>query len=135
MLCVIDSCVWIAYKSKRDQDHKKAVSIMNRFMSEKSMGVYIPDYVVLEVTNFLLRKMGPEVAFNTLNLFNKHERIRIVIVDEILFERGCELATMFKISLADASIVAMMADLGINTLYSFDSGFDKVGWVKRNENA
>ena len=135
MLCVIDSCVWIAYKSKRDQDHKKAVSIMNRFMSEKSMGVYIPDYVVLEVTNFLLRKMGPEVAFNTLNLFNKHERIRIVIVDEILFERGCELATRFKISLADASIVAMMADIGISTLYSFDPGFDKVGWVKRNENA
>ena len=135
MRTVIDSCIWIAYKSKRDKDHGKAVQIIEQFLNDKLTRVCITDYVIVEVTNFLLRKVNPEMALNTLDLFRKHERIEIVIVDEVLLERSYKLAKKLRISLTDASLIAMMENLEINIIHSFDSGFDRVKWIGRVENA
>lgn len=129
----IDSCIWIAYKSKRDRDHEKASQVMKNFLDEKLMKAYISDYVIIEVINFLLRKASPKIAFETLDLFLKHERIEICVIDKFLFDQSCEIARKFDISLTDASIVAMMDNLDIKTLHSFDSGFDKISWIERKE--
>lgn len=45
-----------------------------------------------------------------------------------------EIFTSFPgLSLTDASIVATMEKLGIRKLYSFDGGFDRIGWIERLE--
>lgn len=89
----IDSVVWIGAKLKRDQWHSQSISIINKFLNKEINIVYITDYIVLESVNFLLRKAGFEVALETLNLFNFkiHERIKIINVDNELFERTCEI--------------------------------------------
>lgn len=72
------------------------------------------------------------VALETLNLFNIHERIKIINVDDELFERSCEIFAKYPgLSITDASIVAAMEKIDVKKLYSFDSGFDKIKWLDR----
>ncbi len=53
-------------------------------------------------------------------------------IDEITFARA---STIFKkypgLSITDASTVAVMEELGIKKVYSFDKGFDMIDWVVR----
>jgi len=64
-------------------------------------------------------------------LFKIHERIKIINIDTKLFERTCEIFTEYHVlSDTDASIIAAMEKVGVKTLCSFDSGFDKIKWVK-----
>jgi predicted nucleic acid-binding protein len=130
----IDSVVWIGAKLKRDQWHDKSVPIINNFLNREINIVYVTDYIVLESVNFLLRKAGFEVALETLDLFNIHERIKIINVDVGLFERSCEIFVKYPgLSITDASIVAAMEKVDVKKLYSFDGGFDKIRWVERLE--
>ena len=130
----IDSVVWIGAKLKRDQWHDKSVPIINKFLNKEINIAYVTDYIVLESVNFLLRKAGFEVALETLNLFRIHGRIKIINVDDGLFERSCEIFTKYPVlSITDASIVAAMEKVGVKKLYSFDGGFDSVKWVERLE--
>jgi predicted nucleic acid-binding protein len=130
----IDSVVWVGAKLKRDQWHDKSVPIINDFLNREINIVYVTDYIVLESVNFLLRKAGFEVALETLNLFNIHERIKIINVDVGLFERSCEIFVKYPgLSITDASIVAAMEKVDVKKLYSFDGGFDKIMWVERLE--
>jgi len=131
MRTAIDSCIWIAYKSKRDVDHERAIHIVERFLKDKSLRLCMTDYVVVEVTNFLLRKAYPRVAFETLDLFRAHERIEIMFIDDAIFDKSCELAKKFEVSITDASLVAIMEEFEINALYSFDSEFDRIDGIKR----
>ena len=130
----VDSVVWIGAKLKRDQWYSRSLSIIKRFMEEKEMIVHVTDYIVLETVNFLLRKGGFEVALKTLGLFMEHERINVIHVDEKMLERIYAIFKEFRgLSITDASIVVAMQDRGINRLYSFDDGFDKIGWIERLE--
>ena len=130
----IDSVVWIGAKLKKDQWHDKSVPIINKFLNKEIDIVYITDYIVLECVNFLLRKAGFEVALETLNLFEIHERIKIINVDGGLFERSCEIFARYPgLSITDASIVAAMEKIGVKKLYSFDGGFDTIEWLERWE--
>lgn len=133
MRVAIDSCVWIAYKSKRDANHEKAVQLINEFLNDKSLTACVTDYVIVEITNFLLKKTSEKTANETLELFLQHDRIKICIVDKYFFDKSCEIAKKFSVSLTDASIVSMMKEFGIKKLYSFDSEFDKIPNVERKE--
>ena len=130
----IDSVVWIGAKLKRDQWHKKSVPIIRKFLDKEIESVYLTDYIVLETVNFILRKGGFDAALETLNLFNNHEKIEIVNIDEITFARA---SMIFKdhpgLSITDASTVAAMEDLGIPQIYTFDEGFDRIEWIERLE--
>jgi predicted nucleic acid-binding protein len=133
MKYAIDSCVWIAYASIRDQDHTAAGRIVEDFMDDKSQVFYLTDYVVLEVTNFLLRRINPKTAFEMMDQITQHERIHVGFVDKEMFEETSAIAMQLKTSLTDASLVSLMKRGGIKTIYSFDSGFDRVKGLERRD--
>ncbi|MGC9445158.1 MAG: PIN domain-containing protein [Candidatus Methanospirareceae archaeon] len=82
--------------------------------------------------NYLLRKAGFEVALETLTLFRVHERIKVINIDDMLYDQLCEIFMRYPgLSITDASIVAAMEKVGVKELYSFDSGFDELEWVER----
>jgi predicted nucleic acid-binding protein len=128
----IDSVVWIGAKLKRDKWHAKSSFILTKFLNKEITIAHVTDYVVLETVNYLLRKAGFEVALETLNLFRIHERIKVINVDDQLYERTCEIFMHHPgLSITDASIVAAMEKVGVKELYSFDGGFDELEWVER----
>lgn len=126
--------MWIGAKLKNDQWHQKSVEIINKFINKEIKSVYITDYIVLEAVNFILRKGGFDAAQETLKIFENHERIKIINVDEITFARASSIFKKYPgLSITDSSIVAEMEELGIKHIYSFDKGFDKIDWIIRLE--
>lgn len=126
--------MWIGAKLKNDQWHQKSVEIINKFINKEIKSVHITDYIVLEAVNFILRKGGFDAAQETLKIFENHERIKIINIDEISFARASSIFKEYPgLSFTDSSIVAEMEELGIKHIYSFDKGFDKIDWIVRLE--
>jgi predicted nucleic acid-binding protein len=93
--------VWIGAKLKNDQWHKESAKIINKFINKEIKKVYVTDHIILESVNFILRKAS--------NIFKKYPGL----------------------SITDASTVAVMEELGIKKIYTFDKGFDMIDWVVR----
>ena len=83
---------------------------------------------------FLLRKADAKIAVKVLDMFRFHSRIEMIIVNGDLFGMSCELMRKYKISLGDSSMIAMMKNKDIDTIYSFDSGIDGIPEITRKEN-
>jgi len=131
---VVDSVVWIGVKSKRDQYKKISRALMDSFIKGEIRKILITDYVLLETISFLLKKSGFEEAIETLNMFLQNERIEIVFVDELMLETAKSLFEKYRdLSLTDCSIIALMEEKKIKTLFSFDNGFDKIKGIIRKE--
>jgi predicted nucleic acid-binding protein len=124
--------VWIGAKLRNDQWHQQAIKIIKKFIDNKIEKVYVTDYIVLETVNFLLRKGGHNIAMETLDIFENHERIEIINIDEITFARASAIFKDYPgLSITDSSTVAVMEELEIEQLYSFDSDFDRIDWITR----
>ena len=81
-----------------------------------------------------MRKGGYDAAKETLGIFEQHQRIEIINIDEIAFARASAIFKDYPgLSITDASTVAVMEELEIKQLYSFDKDFDRIGWVVRLE--
>jgi predicted nucleic acid-binding protein len=134
MIAFIDSVVWIGAKLKNDQWHKQSTKIINKFIKKEIRTAYVTDYIILESVNFILRKGGFDAALETLKIFENHERIKIINVDEITFAHASSIFKQYPgLSITDASIVATMNELEIGHIYSFDKGFDMIPWLERLE--
>jgi predicted nucleic acid-binding protein len=124
--------VWIGAKLRNDQWHQQAIKIIKKFIDKNIEKVYVTDYIVLETVNFLLRKGGHNIAMETLDIFENHERIEIINIDEITFARASAIFKDYPgLSITDASTVSVMEELEIEQLYSFDSDFDRIDWITR----
>lgn len=134
MKTFIDSVVWIGAKLKNDNWHKQSAKIIKKFINKDIQTAYVTDYIVLESVNFILRKGGFDAALETLKIFENHERIKIINVDEITFAHASSIFKQYPgLSVTDASIVATMNELEIFKIYSFDKGFDMIPWIERLE--
>lgn len=128
----IDSVVWIGAKLKNDQWHENSVKIINKFINKEIKKAYVTDYIIFESVNFILRKGGFDAAVETLNVFENHERIETINIDEITFARASTIFRKYPgLSITDASTIAAMEELEIKHVYTFDEGFDKVDWIVR----
>ena len=64
-----------------------------------------------------------------------HKKINILYTDEIIFQRAYQFFCQYEsLSITDSVIVAFLEELDEKIIYSFDSGFDKIDWIKRKEN-
>ena len=129
---VIDSIVWIGAKSKRDEYKKHCREIIGYFLDGYIKKVYITDYILVETISFLLKKEGFAEAQQALQLFLNSGSIEIVYVDELMLQDIKAVFERYKrLSLTDCSIVCLMQEKGIKTLFSLDSGFDVVKGIVR----
>lgn len=126
--------VWIGAKLKNDQWHKESAKIINRFIKKEIKKATVTDHIILESVNFILRKGGFEAALETLEIFENHERIEVINIDEINFARASSIFRKYPgLSIADASTVAVMQEFKIKYIYTFDKGFDKIKGIVRLE--
>jgi|SRR3989338_9871089 len=134
MKAIIDSNVFIAAWHQRDGHNDEAVRILQQVAQVEAEEVFIPNYVVVEVVNFLLRKASFEMAQAAMEYLTKTERIKIIFVDVIMSKQIEPFFSKYKtLSLTDCSILSLAEELGITVIYSFDAGFDQVKGVERRE--
>ena len=130
---IVDSGIWIASRAE-DSESKKAINILEKFSNSQIGEIYITNYILMESVNFLLRKKHFNIALEVYNYLTKTDRIKLIHVDEITSIRIKELFEKYKtLSIADCSIIALAENYNIETIFSFDSDFDKVKNLIRKE--
>ena len=134
MRAILDSGIFIATQYKDDFYSERAMSILKGFKEGKISEIYINNYVLLEVVNFLLRKAFFDRANKAYEFLTKTDNIKLVYVDEVMDGGIKELFEKYKdLSLTDCSLIVLGENYKIKNLFSFDSGFDKVKGIIRKE--
>jgi predicted nucleic acid-binding protein len=127
---LIDSVVWIALASKRDQWHKNAQKLKNQVL--KLEKIYVTDLIINETYNFLLRKVSFSAALDTLVMFLESPKITILFNNFLtLSNTKTILLKHSHLSLTDANIAWFSENLNIKEVMSFDKGFDNIQTITR----
>ncbi len=134
MKAVIDSNVFIAAWHTRDQYNEKSIEILRKIATGEIHDVFITNYVVVEIVNFLMRKASFSAAQEAFDYLTNTNRIHVIYIDRLFSARITEIFTQYKVlTLTDCSLVAIAQQENIKSLYSFDEGFDRVKFVQRLE--
>ncbi len=84
-----------------------------------------------EVANILERYLRPEELNMFFNSILYKENIMVCAVDRELYRVANELSLQHRIGLNDALASILMKREEVNEIYSFDTHFDKMEWIKR----
>lgn len=127
---LIDSVVWIALASKKDQWHKNAQKLKDQVL--KLDKIYVTDLIINETYNFLLRKVSFSAALDTLVMFLESPKITILFNNFLtLSNTKTILMKHTHLSLTDANIAWFSENLNIKEVMSFDTGFDTINALTR----
>src|SRR3989344_4106845 len=121
MNSIFDSNIFIGAIHSKDTNNKRAVEILKDFENQNHQTVYITNYVVLEVLNFLLKKIPFPEALGTYNYLTETSRIKVLYVDQFMNQTIKELFKKYKsLSLTDCSLIVLSQMHDIKTIHSFD---------------
>lgn len=129
---LLDTTVFIAAAFPREKHHKEGRAIITS-IEEGALGKpVITDYILDEVVTFVRRRKGAAASIEMLDTIIHSPRLRLVKVENRHFEAGLQLFRTYEgLSFTDAVSVAVMRDLDIEVIYSFDSGFDGIPGIVR----
>jgi predicted nucleic acid-binding protein len=135
----VDSGIFVAFSNTRDRDHTRAAELLDQARKGEFGLPHTSDYVFDEVvTTTLVRTRRPDLAVRAgeVILGSKEDYvspfIRLVEVDEDTFSKSWVTFKSRKfesLSFTDHTILVQTKELGLDSVVSFDSGFD--GIVKR----
>lgn len=130
----IDTNIFIAFANKRDRDHVQAVELFDKVRLGEFGVTYTSDCIFDEaVTTALVRtrRQALAVRVGKMILGSREESIpppvTLIMVDERVFEeawRTFKEGRFEGLSFTDHTILAQLKEFNIDTLISFDRGFD-----------
>lgn len=132
---LLDTTIFIAAIFPREKHHREGRAILTS-VEEGALGKpVITDYILDEVVTFVRKRKDAAASIEVLDVIIHSPRLRLVKVDSRHFEAGLQLFRTYEgLSFTDAVSVAVMRDLNIKVIYSFDSDFDGVPGVIRLTN-
>ncbi|MEA1909306.1 MAG: PIN domain-containing protein [Euryarchaeota archaeon] len=124
----VDSSYYIAIVDTKDQWHKKALELSEYIETNISV---VSSFIISEVVTEIGRRSGGKVAYNLYNYFT--DNCKIIYINRDLLSESMEIVLKYDgtLSLADATSVAIMDNMKIGEIISFDSDFDKVDFINR----
>ena len=133
---VIDTVVLAAATLKRDARHGDASKIIRRIESGKLGKCFLTDYILLETLTLVRfhERGGVEISNKLYDLLLSSKNLELTRLSEGELKVAGEIFKKYpRLSFVDASTVALMQERGIECLFSFDTGFDGVPGVRREE--
>jgi predicted nucleic acid-binding protein len=128
----LDTTVLISAAFSRERRHKEGGAIVTAIENGIVGRPVFTDYILDELITFIRRRKGPEESNEALDVMLYSPHLSFVKVEDRHFEAGLQLfRTYERLSLTDAISVAVMRDLGIGFIFSFDSGFDGIPSITR----
>ncbi len=124
----VDSSYYIAIADTKDQWHKKALELSEYIETNISV---VSSFIISEVVTEIGRRSGGKVAYNLYNYFT--DNCKIIYINRGMLSESMEIVLKYDgtLSLADAASVAIMDNMKIGEIISFDSDFDKVDFINR----
>ena len=124
----VDSSYYIAITDTKDQWHKKSLELFEYIETNSNV---VSSYIISEVVTEIGRRSGGKVAYNVYNYFT--DNCEIIYIDRDLLVESMSIFLKYDgtLSLADAASIAIMDNMKIGEIVSFDSDFDKVNFINR----
>lgn len=129
-----DTSFLIAFYDVHDQYHKQAESILKSNITDENH-LLITDYIYDETLTYFINKYGNKGYLITKILdadTNKHHKLSLIFINEIIWDKAREMFFRFnkdkKFSFTDCTSFAMMKDLGLRDVLSFDYHFKEMGF-------
>lgn len=130
----IDTATIIAAFFKDEKHHESGKQVFDDIVSGKIRNPVITDYIIDEAVTFARKRKGTEISIEILDVLLALSPFKIIKINEKYFEAAVQLFREYEnISFTDATTIAVMMDLGIKKIYSFDSDFDSIPDVTRLE--
>jgi predicted nucleic acid-binding protein len=136
MTALVDTNVLFAAACRDDAFHEEASALIGRIDRGKTDAVHVTEYVVAETMSLVGERVDHETAVSLLDSLQTSSGIEIESLTaadyrntEAIFRRESAL------SFFDASIVAYADRAGIDTVWSFDTDFDTIEGIGRQEPA
>jgi predicted nucleic acid-binding protein len=125
--CIVDSGFFIAAFRKRDKNHESAQINLKKILSKYK--IIISELIANEVLTFIRRKDGYYEAVRASKALFESRNITIYVPNRNNIEESNKIFCKYngklnEFSFTDASIVNMMQQENIKTIFSFDSDFD-----------
>ncbi len=121
MTIIIDTGVFYAYFDRKDNHHFDSAALLYHCLEGRFGTPFTSDYVVLETTLLIQRKLGDDVCLSFLD-FLHDGGIRTIAVGEDHYGRTVEtLRQNFpRLGMCDSATIVLMSSLGIQRLASYD---------------
>jgi len=127
---LLDTGFLLGLHHKRDENHRRAETLMLEIVQGQHGAAHYSDYVVDELLTLTWRRSGNQSLVRAL-----HEELlgaralgagRLVFIGERVFHEAASLHRRLhaRLSFTDCTSVALANDLGIEKIASFDDGFD-----------
>ncbi len=127
----IDSNVWIGYFNGNDKHHGRAFEIINSIKLSTEPKIVITSGILHEVINHLFKIKGKRTASDTMKTILSIPNLSVLFLTDEIWIKTMENFDFYEFGLTDAQIISAMEYMNDNMIYSFDSHFDQVKWLKR----
>jgi len=128
MAVFIDTNILAAAKLKRDVDHKRANTLLHDAFYGEFGHIFTSDYVFDEtITLLLMRTKKYQLVREYGNSILTSSIIEIIKVNDKIFEIAWDLFGSIQdklLSFTDFTTIAIVEELKINKIMSFDKHFD-----------
>ena len=130
---ILDTSFLIALNNAKDENHSNAQSLKLRLKNKELGQVYFSDYIFDEFVTFLMAKSFPGSMVREVgDALLMEESIKLLKVDTSVFMESWELFKKFNsLSFTDCTTAILAKEFVIKNVASFDSGFDRIEYVKR----
>ena len=126
----VDSNIWAYYFDEEAPEHKYVIRPLERALREEEIA--INTVIIMEVAHFLVKNLGAELGRKKLGVFLGFP-FRVVELTQQLALTSVRLLAAYShlgIGGRDATILAAMRELGINTIMTHDKAFRRVPGIR-----
>jgi len=116
-MILVDSSVWVGAFNENDTHHKRALTDLEEI---KQLGedIIITDYVVVEVSNILLSRVGKKVSERFISAMRESNEVTVMFTGESSFFLTADAFAKNQkaLSFVDVSLIVLVKGLGAKLL-------------------
>ena len=131
MKVFIDTGAFIAFFVKEEITHQKVMEKYQQYKQQRALFL-TSDYILDELYTRLMYDFGKNITqqkIRTLAQSIEKEELKILNVDEIIFEKATEVFLRFaehKISFTDATTYVLCKNFAIDEIFTLDKDFKRM---------
>lgn len=131
---LVDSGVWIGASNPKDSHYREASAVLKAVLRGELGRVLITNLIFNEVVTYIRRKIGRKQSVEAARMLLDSRHVEIIHIDEHIFNAAYHMFERYpELSFTDAVSAAIMRDLSIQQIISFDKGFDSIRDIVRLE--
>lgn len=128
----VDADHFIAVVNKKDKNHQKAIRLSRLVAQARISFIVASGYSVGEAITVISQKVGHQTAISFSKALEKSD---LTIIDVSREQRLAGLVVFERqksknVSFTDCVNMALMGELGIDTILSFDEDYKKNGFLR-----